>query len=67
MIALLVWLLTTLTGTVPISRAALAWDPATPPPEWRMVVRRWERLDTARTAAATAAFAFLLLATTVAA
>jgi uncharacterized membrane protein len=67
MVALLVWLLTTLAGTVPINQAALAWDPAAPPPEWRTLVRRWERLDTVRTAAATAAFALFLLAMTVAA
>jgi uncharacterized membrane protein len=67
MVALLVWLLTTLAGTVPINQAALAWDPASPPSEWRTLVRRWELLDTVRTAAATSAFALFLLATTTAA
>jgi len=61
--ALLVWLAATLGGTAPINQAALRWDPAAPPADWLDVVRRWERLDTVRTAAATAAFALLLLGT----
>jgi uncharacterized membrane protein len=54
----------TLAGTVPINAAALTWDAMAPPPSWRVMVRRWERLDTARTWAAIAAFGFFLAALT---
>jgi uncharacterized membrane protein len=64
-LALLVWLAATLGGTVPINQAALRWDPATPPPDWLDMVSRWERLDSVRAAAATAAFALLLVASAV--
>jgi uncharacterized membrane protein len=52
----------TLGGTVPINKAALTWDPSAPPPEWRALVARWERLDTVRTWAVVAAFASFLAA-----
>jgi uncharacterized membrane protein len=61
-VALLVWLAATLGGTVPINQAALRWDPAAPPADWLDMVGRWERLDSVRAAAATAAFALFLLA-----
>ena len=66
-LALLVWLVATLGGTAPINEAVRRWDPAGPPADWLDVIRRWERLDTVRAAAATAAFALLLLGTAVAA
>jgi uncharacterized membrane protein len=47
---------------VPINQAVLTWDPAAPPQEWRALIDKWERLDTARTVAAIAAFGLLLLA-----
>lgn len=59
--ALLAWLLATFGGTVPINQAALRWDPAAPPEDWLRLVRRWERLDSGRAAAAIAAFALFLL------
>jgi len=59
--ALLVWLATTLGGTVPINQAVLDWDAAAPPEGWRALIARWERLDSVRAAAATAAFALLLI------
>ena len=61
-VALLAWLAATLGGTVPINQAALRWDPAAPPADWQDQVRRWERLDSVRAVAATAAFALFLLA-----
>src|ERR1700727_860872 len=35
----------TLGGTVPINEAALDWDPAAPPGDWRALVDRWENLN----------------------
>jgi hypothetical protein len=61
-IALLAWLLVTLFGTVPINQATLTWEPGAPPKNWRALVRRWERLDTARCWAAMLAFALFLTA-----
>jgi uncharacterized membrane protein len=66
-VALLVWLVATLGGTAPINQAVRRWDAAAPPAEWLDVIRRWERLDTVRAGAATAAFALLLLGTALAA
>jgi len=59
-LALLAFIGVTLGGTVPINKAALAWDPASPPPQWRTLVARWEMLDTVRTWAALAAFGLFL-------
>ena len=54
--ALLTFISVTLAGTVPINQAALTWDAAAPPPQWRALVARWETLDTVRTIAAVGAF-----------
>jgi len=62
LLALLVFITVTLAGTVPINRATLAWRPEAPPDDWRRQVDRWERLDTARTAAAVLAFVLALVA-----
>jgi uncharacterized membrane protein len=58
---LVVWLLVTLFGTIRINAAALTWDPSTPPSGWAELVERWERLNSARTLTAIAAFAALLV------
>ncbi|HEX4702569.1 MAG TPA: anthrone oxygenase family protein [Pseudonocardiaceae bacterium] len=63
--AVVAWTLVTFTGTVPINKATLTWRPDAPPHDWRVLVRRWERLDTARAVAATTAFAFFLTAVAV--
>jgi uncharacterized membrane protein len=60
--AVLAWTLVTFIGTVPINKATLAWRPDAPPSDWRVLVRRWERLDTARAVAAVTAFACFLTA-----
>ena len=60
--ALLAFISITLGGTVPINQAILTWDVASPPKDWQALVRRWERLDTARTWAALAAFGLFLAA-----
>jgi len=61
--ALIALIAVTLGGTVPINKAALAWNPAAPPPDWQAKVRRWERLDIIRCWLALAAFALVLAAT----
>ena len=62
LVALVTFITVTLMGTVPINEAALTWDPAAPPKNWRELINRWERLDTARSWAAVAAFALFLAA-----
>jgi hypothetical protein len=63
LLAVLGWTLVTFVGTVPINKATLTWQPAAPPANWRALVRRWERLDTARWWAAALVFALFLTAT----
>ncbi len=60
LMALLAFIALTLAGTVPINQAALTWNPAAPPPDWRKKIATWERLDTIRTMLAAAAFGLLL-------
>ncbi len=55
--AVLTWTLATFTGTVPINKAVLTWQPDAPPANWKSVIKHWERLDAVRTGAALAAFA----------
>jgi uncharacterized membrane protein len=62
LIALVTFISVTLGGTVPINEAALSWDSAAPPDNWRTLVNKWERLDTIRTCAALAAFVLFLAA-----
>ncbi|MEO6084914.1 MAG: anthrone oxygenase family protein [Umezawaea sp.] len=61
-LAMLVWTVTTVAGTAPLNSAVYEWDPTAPPSDWRAVIHRWERMDTVRTVAATAAFGLLLVA-----
>jgi Domain of unknown function (DUF1772) len=61
-LGLLIWVVTTLFGTVPISKATLTWRPDEPPDHWRVLVSRWEWLDIARCWAAVVSFAFLVAA-----
>ncbi len=57
---IVVWMIATFTGTVPINKALLAWQADAPPPDWRLRIRRWERLDTVRAFSALTAFALFL-------
>lgn len=61
-IAMVVFLLLSFLGTVPINIKVNDWRADAPPPGWKAVVRRWARIDVLRSAAATAAFLFALLA-----
>ena len=60
LLALLAWGAVTIRGTVPINEAAIEWDPAAPPGNWRALVDRWESLNSVRAWLAVGAFALLL-------
>jgi uncharacterized membrane protein len=60
--AVLGWTLVTFAGTVPINKATLTWTVDAPPDDWKTLVARWERLDTARACAASVAFVCFLAA-----
>jgi hypothetical protein len=64
--ALVVWLLVTFAGTVPLNSAAMEWDPLNPPPDFQEIIRRWERLAAIRVVASVVAFASFTLAQAVA-
>ncbi len=57
---IVVWLLATFFGTVPINKALLAWRAEAPPANWQARVRQWEHLDTVRMLTAVGAFALFL-------
>ena len=61
-LGLLIWVVITLFGTVPINKDTLTWRPEAPPNHWRGLVSRWERFDIARCWAAIISFAFLVAA-----
>lgn len=54
--ALVVSVLASFLGTVPINIRVNDWNPADPPADWRQVVGRWERIDVLRSSAAVVAF-----------
>ena len=65
LLALLAFISITLGGTVPINQAIMTWDVAAPPKDWQTQIKRWERLDTARTWTAITAFCLFLAAVVV--
>jgi hypothetical protein len=62
LLTMIIWMLVTFLGTVPINKTALTWRPDAPPDHWRTLVNRWERLDVARSWLAVTAYAFFLAA-----
>lgn len=64
--ALLVFVLASFLGTVPINIGVNDWDPVRPPADWRAVVVRWERIDVLRSTAAVLAFVLFAIAVGVA-
>jgi len=62
MAALVVFVLASFLGTVPINIGVNDWDPADPPADWKDVVRRWERIDVLRSSAAAVAFVLFTIA-----
>jgi uncharacterized membrane protein len=61
-LALLIWFMVTLFGTIPINEGAVEWQPDAPPRDWKALVDKWERLNTVRTWAAILAAEFFLAA-----
>jgi uncharacterized membrane protein len=59
--ALAAFVLLSSLGTVPINIRVNEWDPASPPAQWRDIVRRWVLFDTFRSTAALVAFACFLI------
>ncbi|WP_433515172.1 hypothetical protein ACQP2T_05900 [Nonomuraea sp. CA-143628] len=62
LIAMVVFMLLSFLGTVPINIKVNDWRADAPPADWKAVVRRWARIDVLRSTAATAAFLFAVLA-----
>lgn len=62
MAALVVFVLASFLGTVPINIGVNDWDPTDPPADWRQTVRRWERIDVLRSSAAGVAFVLFTIA-----
>lgn len=62
MAALVVFVLASFLGTVPINIGVNDWDPAAPPADWKRVVTRWERIDVLRSSAAGVAFVLFTIA-----
>lgn len=62
MAALVVVVLASFLGTVPINIGVNDWDPADPPADWKRVVERWERIDVLRSTAAVVAFVLFTVA-----
>jgi hypothetical protein len=62
MLALLIWILIRIIGTVPINSATLTWQPDAPPKNWKVQVNHAERFHIVGVWAVVAAFAFFLIA-----
>jgi uncharacterized membrane protein len=60
--ALVVFVLASFLGTVPINIRVNDWDPADPPADWKRTVTRWERIDVLRSSAAGVAFVLSTIA-----
>lgn len=59
---MMLFLLLSFLGTVPINIEVNDWRVDAPPAGWKAVVHRWARIDVLRSTAATAAFLFAVLA-----
>jgi hypothetical protein len=62
-LAVLIWILIRVIGTVPINSATLTWQPSAPPKNWRAQVNHAERFHIVGVWAVIMAFAFFLTAT----
>ena len=62
-VAILMWILIRIVGTVPINSATLTWQAAAPPKNWKALVDHAERFHIVGVWAAVTAFAFFLIAT----
>ncbi len=61
-LAILIWVLIRVIGTVPINSATLSWQPGAPPENWKAQVNHAERFHIVGVWAAVMAFAFFLTA-----
>ena len=62
LLALLIWVVIRVIGTVPINSATLTWEAAAPPKNWKALVDHAERFHIIGVWAAVTAFAFFLVA-----
>jgi hypothetical protein len=62
MIAMLLWVLIRVIGTVPINSATLTWQPDAPPKNWKELVSHAERFHIVGVWAVITAFALFLMA-----
>ncbi|MBX3088382.1 MAG: DUF1772 domain-containing protein [Cryobacterium sp.] len=60
--ALIVFILASFLGTVPINIGVNNWGPTEPPANWRSLVTLWERIDVLRSTAAGISFALYAIA-----
>ena len=61
-IAVLIWIMIRVVGTVPINSATLTWQPSAPPKNWEALVNRAERFHIVGVWAVVMAFAFFITA-----
>jgi hypothetical protein len=61
-LAVLIWIVIRVVGTVPINSATLTWQPDAPPKHWKALVSHAERFHILGVWAAVMAFAFFLTA-----
>ena len=61
-LAILVWIMVRIVGTVPVNSATVEWNPDNPPANWRELIAKTERFHIVGTWAAILAFAFLMIA-----
>jgi hypothetical protein len=62
LLAMLIWVLIRVVGTVPINSATLTWQPAAPPANWKEMINHAERYHSVGVWAVVGAFALFLLA-----
>ena len=62
MVALIIFVLASFLGTVPINMGVNDWNPHDPPADWASVVTRWQRIDVLRSTAAGLAFVLFIVA-----
>ncbi|MGO8948038.1 MAG: hypothetical protein ACLQUY_10325 [Ktedonobacterales bacterium] len=63
LLALLIWIVIRVIGTVPINSATLTWQPDAPPKNWKALVNHAERFHDVGVWAVVMAFALFLTAT----
>jgi hypothetical protein len=60
MIAVIVWIIIRIIGTVPVNSVTIEWDADAPPKDWREQIEKVEQFHVIGTWAATLAFIFFL-------